>query len=233
VHASCRLNDGSEICRSFDSVDVALLESTSPWRQFRWRKGQKHYSGSYWSSTMGAHVIYESRLELARLIYADFDRSVSRIFAQPLLLDATVGNKKRRHIPDFLLVTDKIPIVVDVKPRARLSRPEVRATFAWARHVVESHGWRYEVWTEPPEAELANLRFLSGYRRAWLFRQDVLERLLRPDMEGLTIGQAITAQSELASTHVRSYLFHLLWQQMYSTDLARPLSAQHTLRRVS
>jgi hypothetical protein len=32
---------------------------------------------------MHGHVVYESRLELARLIFADFDRSVHRIVAQP------------------------------------------------------------------------------------------------------------------------------------------------------
>ena len=32
---------------------------------------------------MRDHVVYESRLELARLIFADFDRAVHRILAQP------------------------------------------------------------------------------------------------------------------------------------------------------
>ena len=48
--------------------------------------GQRHYSGSYGSSTMSAHVIYESRLELARLLMADFDNSVNHIVAQPFML---------------------------------------------------------------------------------------------------------------------------------------------------
>ena len=42
--------------------------------------------GSYWSATEGRHVIDESRLELARLLFAEFDRSVHRICAQPFLL---------------------------------------------------------------------------------------------------------------------------------------------------
>jgi hypothetical protein len=32
---------------------------------------------------MRDHVIYESRLELSRLIFADFDRAVHRILASP------------------------------------------------------------------------------------------------------------------------------------------------------
>jgi hypothetical protein len=53
-----------------------MFRDVLPWRTFRWYYGQQHYSGSYWASTMSAHVVYESRLELARLLIADFDASV-------------------------------------------------------------------------------------------------------------------------------------------------------------
>lgn len=69
-------------------------------------------------------MIYESRLELARLLYADFDRDVTEILAQPFLLRAEVDGALRRHIPDYLLATGKGPLVVDVKPRHRVVRPE-------------------------------------------------------------------------------------------------------------
>ncbi|GGT73592.1 hypothetical protein P6B95_00195 [Streptomyces atratus] len=66
--------------------------------------GQKHYSGSYWSSTQSDYVIYESRLELARLLYADSDSDsdVTAIVARPLLLRAEVDGAPHRHIPDYL-----------------------------------------------------------------------------------------------------------------------------------
>ena len=67
-----------------------MLASAAPWRTFRWHKSQRHYSGTYWSATEHGHVIYESRLELARLLFADFDTSVKRIIAQPFLLSAQV-----------------------------------------------------------------------------------------------------------------------------------------------
>lgn len=72
--------------------------------------------GTYWSSTERSHVIYESRLELARLLYADLDAAVHGIVAQPFLLKATVDRRVRRHVPDFLLVDEQGPVVVDVKP---------------------------------------------------------------------------------------------------------------------
>ncbi|MGH3678776.1 MAG: TnsA-like heteromeric transposase endonuclease subunit [Natronosporangium sp.] len=98
---------GDDVTRALP-LDQARLESFAgsvPWRRFRSRKGQLHLSGRYWSSTMAGHVVYESRLELARLLLADFDRDVSGIWAQPFRLEATVGGAAHGHVPDFLLVS--------------------------------------------------------------------------------------------------------------------------------
>ena len=74
---------GEERSSLVRKVSSEALLRAAPWRTFRWYFGQRHYSGSYWSATEGRHVIYESRLELARLLFSDFDRSVHRICAQP------------------------------------------------------------------------------------------------------------------------------------------------------
>ncbi|MFD7428923.1 hypothetical protein ACFV6Z_18010 [Streptomyces sp. NPDC059818] len=42
----------------------------------------------------------------------------------------------RQHIPDYLLLTGQAPVVVDVKPLHRLSKPEVAFTFDWTREAV-------------------------------------------------------------------------------------------------
>lgn len=55
--------------------------------------GQAHYSGSYASATMGGFVVYESRLELARLLLADFEPQVRRIYVQLFLLVARAGGR--------------------------------------------------------------------------------------------------------------------------------------------
>ena len=41
-------------------VESAQYLNTVPWRTFRWYKGQRHYSGLYWSATKRDHVVYES-----------------------------------------------------------------------------------------------------------------------------------------------------------------------------
>jgi hypothetical protein len=38
----------------------------------------------------------------------------------------------------------------------------VRFTLDWTRELVEQRGWLYEVWTEPDDLSLRNLRFLGS-----------------------------------------------------------------------
>ncbi|MCH6161473.1 TnsA-like heteromeric transposase endonuclease subunit [Streptomyces marispadix] len=209
----------------------ASLRSAAPWRTFRWHKGQKHYSGTYWAATMQDHVIYESRLELARLLFADFDPSVRDIVAQPFLLKVVVEGRVRKHIPDYFLVTEHGPVVVDVKPRRRLEQPVVASTFEWTRRVVESRGWRYEVWSEPPETELENVRFLAGYRRDWLFSRELLQEVRRAALDGVTLRDAARCVPGCEEERVRAAIHHLLWKNELRVELTCPLRPSTVLRR--
>ena len=76
-------------------------------------------------------------MELARLLFADFDRSVHGIVAQPFLLETEIGG---RHVADYLLLTDSVPTVVDVKPVSRTSSRDVAFVLAWTRRAVEAPG---------------------------------------------------------------------------------------------
>lgn len=93
---------------------LRTLYEAAPWRTFRWYYGQRHYSGSYWSATQRDHVIYESRLELAALLFADYDQSVGHIVAQPFQLKTQVDGQSHKHVPDYLWDTADGPVVVDV-----------------------------------------------------------------------------------------------------------------------
>ncbi|MFF4763205.1 hypothetical protein [Streptomyces sp. NPDC001292] len=101
VTVSHRRVDGVvEENRPWGVVGISALSQAAPWRTFRWHRRQRHYSGTYWAATVRDHVIYESRLELARLLLADFDPSVRHVVAQPFLVKALVQGKIRKHIPE-------------------------------------------------------------------------------------------------------------------------------------
>jgi hypothetical protein len=213
------------------NAGALLSADLAPWRTFRWWYGQRHYSGTYWSSTQHDHVIYESRLELSRLLYADFDPHVTAIAAQPFLLVADIDGKLRRHIPDFLLTTANGPVVVEVKPRHRLTDPKVAYTLSWARQPIEARGWSYQVWSEPPPVELANIRFLAGYRDERRINAEVLAVLRAADLDGMSIGQVAATHPSLPAALVRPAVCHLLWHGVIVTDLDQPLQSTSLLAK--
>lgn len=87
---------------------------------------------------MSGHVVYESLLELARLLLADFDPEVEGIFAQPCRLTARVDDRVRHHVPDFLLVTRSGTVrVVNVKQADRLQDPKIVEALAWPGELIQ------------------------------------------------------------------------------------------------
>jgi hypothetical protein len=202
-------------------VSPAALFRAAPWRTFRWYFGQRHYSGTYWSATERDHVIYESRLELANLILADFDVTVHRIVAQPFRLTAEVDGQERRHILDYLWDSDEGPVVVDVVRSERVTNPRIVRLCAWTKDIVESLGWSYLVVNEPVAVRLANVRFLAGYRREWLINQDVLAELRcrRADLAGRSIDEAEKLIEGHPRPLVRSALLSMLWRHELEVNL--------------
>jgi hypothetical protein len=173
---------------------------------------------------MRDHVIYESRLELSRLLLADFDPGVRQIAAQPFMVAATVDGRPRRHIPDYLWDTVDGPVVIDVVRAERLVHPDVVVLCKWTREVVEPLGWDYRVLSEPPQVHLANVSFLASCRRDWLIDAEILREMRSriTDLTGLTIAEAEGEFPAHPQPLVRPALMHLLWCHELYVDLDRP-----------
>lgn len=230
---SYRTADGDECIVPLDGVRARDLATAAPWRTLRSYRGQPHYSGMYWSATTGTHVVYESRLELARLLLADFDPAVVSILAQPFQLSVQVDGRTSRHVPDLLLLDRSgLAHVVDVKPANLLDEQAVARTLAWAGQLIEAHGWRFEVWSGCDGVLLTNLRFLAGYRRPSLFNQSLIGEVLAGVDDGDTIATVERRLVARQPAHVvRPALLHLVWRGEISADLRQVLSGATTLRR--
>ncbi|MFB8415511.1 TnsA-like heteromeric transposase endonuclease subunit [Streptomyces albidoflavus] len=187
--ASIRYEDGSIREVPLSELRLTDFAGSVPWRQVRSVHGQAHYSGSYSSATTGGHVVYESRLELARLLLADFDPAVREIFAQPCRLVVRIGDRVRHHVPDFLLAKGSGTVrVVNVKPAVRLQDPKIAEALEWPGKLVERHGWEYEIWSWADRVLLENVRFLAAYRRPGIVPESEVEEAWQQVTDGERTG---------------------------------------------
>ena len=226
VRVSLRLQDGSTTDSPLSTMTSEMVLSGVPWRTIRSHRGQRHFPGLYWSSTTGGHVVYESRLELARLLLADADREIVGIAAQPFL----VCDKERRHVPDFLLArADGSVLIVNVKPVRRLDDPRVAAALAWAGRIFAARAWQHEIWSGADPYLLANLRFLAGYRRSAHLDPAAIVAGASLDLADLTIGEAEAVLASAGIADPRPVLLHLVWAGALRVDLACPLTCNTKL----
>jgi hypothetical protein len=227
-----RRSDGRFTDTSLQRLPVEDVLAGLPVREFRSYRGQRHYSGWYWSATTGGHVVYESRLELARILLADRDPDVVAIAAQPFLLEGSDGERMRRHVPDVLLGhADGAVTVVDVKAAARVADPAVVEQFAWMRQLCDRHGYRFEVWSGVDSVLLENVRFLAGYRRAALIAKELVPLVLDGAGSPCTVTDL---ERRLAGAErwglIRPVILHLLWRSLLVADLSRRLDGDTIVR---
>lgn len=227
-----RRGGGVFVDTSLDRVSVDDVLAGLPVREMRWFAGRECYSGWYWSATTGGHVVYESRLELARILLADHDPSVVAIAAQPFWLGWFDGSRMRRHVPDLLLGhADGSVAVVDVKALHRLGDPKVARQFAWTERLCVDRGWDFEVWSEADRVLLENVRFLAGYRRVAAVDRDLADRVLEALGEPVAIAHLERSLAAAEEPEVlRPAILHLLWSSRLSADLSRPLGGDTVVR---
>ena len=232
--ACVRYDDGLTQEFPLDQLRLADFAGSVPWRQVRSRHGHAHYSGAYASARMGGFVVYESRLELARLL-ADLDPEIQQIYAQPFRLVARVGGRVRHHVPDFLLLTTSgTARLVNVKPAMRLQDPEIAEALVWPGMLAEGRGWEYEVWSGADVMLLENVRFLAGYRRPGVVPAVEIERALECVRDGEQFADAeLRLAGDRPRHEARPALLALLCAGRLVTDLTLPLSGQSVLRRLA
>jgi hypothetical protein len=227
--ASVRYRDatGEFVDTSLAGVQVTDVIEGQPVREFRSYKGRRHYSGWYWSSTVARMVAYESRMELARILLADFEPAVTAMAAQPFQIIGDDGGQRRRYVPDVMLVGgDGSVTVVEVKPMRSVRDPQVVAVTEWARRTLGQRGWAFEVWSGTDAVLLANIRYLSGYRRSLTIDSSALNHVVGCIGGESTIASLEhTAQGDYPVRLLRPAILHLLWCGVLSADLTEPLSA--------
>ncbi|WST58115.1 TnsA-like heteromeric transposase endonuclease subunit [Streptomyces rubiginosohelvolus] len=210
------------------------FEHVPPVRQFRWPKGGGSFAGWYYATTTGAHVGYESWLERDRLILLDADPEVVGIASQPFWLHWYDGTRKRRHAPDyFVRLADGRGRVVDVRAGDQID-DAAAASFDATGRACEAVSWEFVRVGVPDPVLMANMRWLSRYRRRRCGRrQDIADLLVKVFDEPVPLRAGAAQVGD--PLVVLPVLFHLLWSGVLAADVAGRLldsdSLVHTAGR--
>ena len=175
---SLRMADGGEASFPLRQVQGRQVIAAVPWRK-RAVPAARPTTRATSGRRPGGHVIYESRLELARLLLADFDRDVTAIAAQPFLLQARVAGRLAGmcRTSCWRTRTSRCWWSTSSRPASSRTRGPPRrwpGRGGWSRR----HGWEYEIWSGADPVLLANVRFLAGYRRPGLLPETLLDDVL-------------------------------------------------------
>lgn len=211
---------GEDVTTTVGSMDLDRASHSEPIRRIRSHRGQRHYSGLYWSFRTRTHVAYESRLELDRLLLADFDPATRWLAAQPFQLRGSDADGVIRHVPDFCFVRhDARLLVVDVKPAAFVSRTDVARVFEWTRRVCCARGLEYEVWTgEASRTRVAGVQAIAVARRCPLPNRATVEHVAEAVRPGVTIDEL-----GLVDAVGRQGIMRLVWEGILDVDFERPV----------
>jgi hypothetical protein len=199
------------------------FEDVVPVRSFHWAKGAAHFPGSWWSSTTGDHVGFESWLERDHVMLMDFDPDITGIASQPFWLHwQDECGRPRRHAPDFFARrAGGGGVVVDVRPDDRIP-PEDAEVFRMTALACAQAGWEFRRAGTIDPAVRANVRWLSRYRHQRCFREPEAAGLLeafsarRPLLAGAAeVGDPVA---------VLPVAYHLLWRRELGCDLSVLLS---------
>jgi hypothetical protein len=195
------------------------FEDALPVRSFRWAKGAAHFPGLWWSSTMLAHVGFESWLERDHLMMMDFDPGITGIASQPFWLHWQDENgRARRHAPDFFARrADGSGLVVDVRPDDRLPAKDAEVFRVMAAACGQA-GWEFRRAGTIDPVVRSNLRWLSRYRHERCRREPAATELL----EAFTPGRPLLAGAALAGdlVAVLPVAYYLLWRRELTCDLS-------------
>ncbi|MCX4581410.1 TnsA-like heteromeric transposase endonuclease subunit [Streptomyces sp. NBC_01571] len=147
------------------------------------------------------------------------ERGSSKLSSQPFWLHWDDGRGRRRHAPDyFVRLAAGRARVVDVRAEDDMD-DRTREAFAATERACEAVGWEFEWAGRPDPVFMANVRWLSRYRRARSGRPEaVAERLLEVFSEprGLWEGSGRVGDR----IQVLPVLFHLLWSGKLKADLS-------------
>ena len=193
--------------------------------------GQQHRTGYYASRKAGRPLKFESGLERLRMMFLDFDPTVTTYAAQPFTLTWDRNGETYHYTPDLLIVRPgQERTVEDVKPPQFRNSSKNAPAFQAAREAFPPVGLSFNLWSPPSAIVCYNVRHLAGYRRTPIYTPTLSREILARTAEG-PVPLAELAEATGHHLLTRPVIFHLLWTRRLSTNLEQPLSHDSLIHR--
>ena len=223
--------DGARHRESLTACVTERYENALPVRSFQWAKGASHFAGSWWSSTTGDHVGFESWLERDHVMVMDFDPAIVGIASQPFWLHwQDEGGRAWRHAPDFFARrADGSGLVVDVRPDDRIPVRDAEV-FRMTAMACGQAGWEFRRAGTIAPVVRANIRWLSRYRHQRCRREPAAAGLLEAFGAGRPLVAGVAQVGDPVA--VLPVAFHLLCRRELACDMSVLLGSASMAWRV-
>lgn len=183
------------------------------------------------SCKAGRMIAFEQLLERDALYLFEFSPQVLAIHEQPFKFFYADGAKTRRYTPDFaLILSDRSQLVIEVKPRKSLAKPEVQAKLAAISEAMVRQGHRFLVLSDDvirAEPRLSNLKRLFPHLSHPI--SDAMRRRLRTLVESPTQGGTLQVRALAELFGGAPAVFHLLAHGLIGTDSSQPIDQNSTV----
>lgn len=215
----------TENTETVTEVSPGDLLSSNPIRTNTWHARTMTRSGLHFVASTGELQAHESLFERDLLVVLDFD-AVTAVGSQPFTLSWQDGERQRKHTPDFMIVADGVPTVVNCRPSALVNDALLENCAAIAAICV-ARGWGHALVTDYPRPPFTVLSTIAATRNCddpYGYGEDMLERLASDG----PIAFARLADTFPAPAFARAILQRLIWDREVTVDLSR-LLADNTL----
>jgi hypothetical protein len=196
-----------------------MFHENAPVRRFGRYDNMGHFPGRYWSATTSRLVDFESWGERSWALVLDFDPAVTGIASQPFQLIGCDQSGLWHHVPDYWAArAGRHPLVLDVRSRHRSDDDSFRRLVQRTREMCRQVGWDYRLVHEIDTILLANIDFLSAYRRPFPDPLGLRPKIAAAATRGpATIAELCAAVGD--PVVVLPQLFALCWHHRLHFDL--------------
>ena len=225
------LNVGGRTHETTDGAEAAELIASGlarPVRAFKSHSTSRSTPERPFIGRLGPHPDTESGLEGVHARLMSRQPTVLGLLPQCLWVGPPW------NCPDFGVATSNAGLViVEVKPRRSLCRPDVRSKLLRARSDLAALGLRYEVVSDLSEEAMWNFTLLS-FKKSWQARWgppvvEAAEFLVDLATTPTTVGR-LWQTGVLPGARLKSLVWHLCWRGDLCVDWETRLGPKSTIR---